>query len=64
MGLLADKVRSDLHKEFFKKHKILFLANTREYCRECKKYVEENCRERLIQYRKELKQEEYPGDFL
>ncbi len=64
MGLLADKVRSDLQAEFFKEHKILFFGNTREYCRQCKKYVEENCRERLISYREKFKVEKHSGDFL
>ena len=47
MGQLADKVRSELQHEFFKEHKKLFIVNLSEYCRQCKNYVEMNCRDRL-----------------
>lgn len=55
MGQLADKVKSDLHNEFFKEHKLLFVTNTPEYCRQCKLYVEENARDRLVEYKRLIK---------
>ena len=58
MGQLSDIVRTELQKEFFKEHRLLFVTNPRDYCRQCKKYVEENCRERLIKYKRKIKDEE------
>ncbi len=52
MGQLSDKVKTELQKEFFDNHKTLFLINPREYCRECSNYVEQNARERLINYKR------------
>jgi hypothetical protein len=54
MGQLSDKVRSDLHREFFLEHKLLFIRDTPEYCRQCKQYVEDNARDRLIRYKREI----------
>jgi len=54
MGQLADRVKSELHHEFFKDHKFLFVKNTPEYCRQCKQYVEEHARCRLVEYKKEM----------
>ncbi len=52
MGQLSDKVKIELQKEFFENHKKLFITNPRGYCRQCSKYVEQNARERLINYKK------------
>jgi hypothetical protein len=54
MGQLADQVRSELQHEFFKEHKLLFVRNTPEYCRQCKQYVEQHARGRLIEYKRKM----------
>jgi hypothetical protein len=66
MGQLADRVRVELSDEFFKNNRILFFTRPREYCRRCKQYVENNARERLVSYKREIGKNEdlNSSDFL
>ncbi|MBT4135535.1 hypothetical protein HOD75_03365 [archaeon] len=55
MSQLTDVVRIELYNEFYAEHADLFKGNLREYCSQCKRYVEDNFRERYRIRRRESK---------